>query len=198
MARWWNHNTYYHRALLRRLPRHCDRALDVGCGDGTFAHALAGRCDVVVALDPDAEQARTARGFCADRANVEVVHSDLLTAPLEPGSFDAITALASLHHLPLAPALARVTELLRPHGTLLVLGVWTDNDTRVDMALNRAAATMNRLYGRLWGPDRMDAPAVMLDMSLRDLRRTVARLLPGATIRRRLLWRYILSWQKPG
>ncbi len=197
MAKAWNHNTYYHPALLRRLPRWCGTVLDIGCGDGTFAHRLTERSTRVVALDPDPAQAKATRQACADCPAVEVIESDFLAADLAPASFDVITALASLHHLPLKPALTRMQALLRPGGRLLVLGVWTDNRTSLDVALNHAAGVTNRLFQWWWGPDRMHAPATMPGMTLADLRREAAQVLPGVSIQRRLLWCYLLSWQKP-
>ncbi len=43
----WDHNAYYHRLLLRHLPRPCNRVLDVGCGAGAFAVELAKRAERV-------------------------------------------------------------------------------------------------------------------------------------------------------
>src|ERR1039457_293442 len=43
----WDHNAYYHRLLLRHLPRPCNRVLDVGCGAGAFAVELAKRAEHV-------------------------------------------------------------------------------------------------------------------------------------------------------
>ena len=128
---------------------------------------------------------------------MSVLHGDFLTADLEPGAFDVVTALASVHHLPFNAAIQRSREVLRPGGTLLVLGIWTDNTTAVDQVLNRGAGLLNRLCQRIWGPDVMNAPARMPAMTLRDVRRAAAVLVPRATVRRHLLWRYVLVWHKP-
>jgi 2-polyprenyl-3-methyl-5-hydroxy-6-metoxy-1,4-benzoquinol methylase len=50
----WDHNAYYHRLLLRQMPQHCRRVLDVGCGAGAFAARLAQRSEQVDALDRSA------------------------------------------------------------------------------------------------------------------------------------------------
>lgn len=197
LHRAWNHNTRYHRRLLRLVPDGCERALDIGCGDGTFAKRLASKSSEVVALDADSSQVELARSTCAGLVNVSVVHSGLLSADLDHAAFDVVTALASLHHLPFTPAIGKVSELLRPGGRLIVLGVWTDSTTWQDSALNHAASATNRLYQRIWGPDRMDAPATMPEMTLSEIRRETALVLPESSVRRCLLWRYILTWQKP-
>jgi 2-polyprenyl-3-methyl-5-hydroxy-6-metoxy-1,4-benzoquinol methylase len=59
----WNHNIHYHDLVLRLLPHHCSRALDVGCGTGLLARKLAEFCDEVIAIDLDHDaiwRARTA------------------------------------------------------------------------------------------------------------------------------------------
>lgn len=47
----WNHNVHYHDLLLRSVPARCRAALDVGCGDGTFARELASRASKVTGVD---------------------------------------------------------------------------------------------------------------------------------------------------
>ena len=37
----YNHNEHYAELLLRQVPAGCQNALDIGCGDGAFAHRLA-------------------------------------------------------------------------------------------------------------------------------------------------------------
>jgi SAM-dependent methyltransferase len=157
---------------------------------------LAAKSALVLALDSDPAQVERARDVCADLANVSVLHGDFLTAELEPGAFDVVTALASVHHLPFSAAIERSCQLLRPGGTLIVLGLWTDNTTAADVVLNHAAGVMNKVYQRIWGPDVMNAPATTPEMTLRDVRRETATLLPGADVRRHLLWRYVLVWHK--
>jgi ubiquinone/menaquinone biosynthesis C-methylase UbiE len=41
------HNEHYHKFLLKQLPEHCDHVLEIGCGTGTFARALAARSNHV-------------------------------------------------------------------------------------------------------------------------------------------------------
>jgi SAM-dependent methyltransferase len=200
----WNHNIHYHDELLRLLPANPGRVLDVGSGDGLFARRLAGyvgRVGLVIALDIDPDQVRAARATCSDAANVTVLCGDVLSpdlSELAPGSFDAITSLAVLHHLPLPDALTRMARLLRPGGALLVLGLWPATSTLLDVAVSVLAAVVNRAYILRRGPGHMTAPAQEPVLPLRELRREVQLLLPGAVVRRRLLWRYVLVWRKPG
>jgi hypothetical protein len=42
--------------------------------------------------------------------------------PLRDAGYDAMTAVSSLHHMPLQAALARLTGLLCPGGVLFVVG----------------------------------------------------------------------------
>ena len=52
----------------------------------------------------------------------EWLESDLLdpAVPLRDAGYDAMTAVSSLHHMPLQAALARLTGLLCPGGVLVV------------------------------------------------------------------------------
>jgi 2-polyprenyl-3-methyl-5-hydroxy-6-metoxy-1,4-benzoquinol methylase len=104
----FNHNDHYHRFLLRRVPANCARALDVGCGSGTFARALAARSAEVDAIDRSAEMIASATG----PPNVHFVHADV--REYELGSYDFVSCVASLHHLPFAETVVRLRDALRP------------------------------------------------------------------------------------
>ncbi len=120
----WNHNRHYHATLLREVPPRCGRALDVGCGDGVFARELASLTGHVDAIDSDAAVLHRTRDQSKAPANLSFILADFLSYPVAAEAYDFVAALASLHHLPLEPALAKMTRSLRPGGVLAVLGIW--------------------------------------------------------------------------
>lgn len=79
----WDTNAYYQRLLLRKLPRSCQRVLDVGCGAGAFAARLAQHSAQVDAVDRAAVMIEEARRRTP--GNVSCVLADVLTDPL-PGT----------------------------------------------------------------------------------------------------------------
>jgi SAM-dependent methyltransferase len=99
------------------------RALDVGCGEGADAVWLAQRGWEVTALDIAAAALERAEQH-ARRAGVQVrwLHRGLLEAPLEPGSFDLVSAqYPALRHSADDAAIRALLSLVAPGGTLLVV-----------------------------------------------------------------------------
>ena len=130
-------------------------------------------------------------------ANVLFILADFLAYPIDPDAYDFVAALSSLHHMPFEPALEKMTRALRPGGVLAVLGIWPVVTTQ-DRIVSGAAVVANRTYQLLRGPDRVTAPTAPPTMTLDDVQVRAAQLLPGARVRRRLLWRYTIVWTKPG
>lgn len=90
------------------LPRTPSRILEVGCGTGELARALAGRGHDVTAIDPQAPEGPIFRKVTLEEF-----------AESEP--FDAVVASTSLHHIhDLAAALDKIRSLLRPGGVLIL------------------------------------------------------------------------------
>jgi len=75
-----------------------------------------------VGIDPDETALAGAAHRVADRTNVTLVRGDVMTADLQEAGFDLVAAVASIHHLPLEPALGRLATLVRPGGSLAIVG----------------------------------------------------------------------------
>ena len=191
----WDHNIAYHGTLLSALPHGAERALDVGCGDGTFARMVAGRVRQVDAIDKSPQMIATAAQL-GRPANVNFEVADFLTADLPENSYDYISMLAVAHHMPFADAIDRARRLLRPAGVLAVLGLYR-RQTPVDIAATLAAAPVNQAFLAWHGRSAYPAPIANPQLGLREIRSTARRLLPGCEVRRLLLWRYLLLWRRP-
>jgi len=196
------HANRYEERLLAHVPRPCGQALDLGCGAGTLTVALAEAADHVLGVDLSPEMVRLARQRCADCTNVEFVVGDFLTLPLSPASFHCITAVAVLHHVPLAAALERVKVLLRPGGVLLVLDLFRDTGIG-----DRLRSVVAFLVDRATQPRRPHSRELHVAWeehgagdtypTVPEARALYGRMLPGCTFQRHLLWRYSVVWTKP-
>lgn len=201
----WNHNTHYHDYLLRHAPARCADALEVGCGSGEFARLLARRSEHVLALDLSTEMLRVAREHSAAFSQIEYVQADVMTYTLPAGQFDCIASIATLHHLALEDVLPRLKAALKPGGVLLVLDLCRD-DGIGDLLQSAAAVPVHMALKRIRGGNQPQSPEMRAAWdahghdeqypSVSEVRRACADLLPGAQVKRHLLWRYSLVWAK--
>jgi SAM-dependent methyltransferase len=192
----WNHNIRYHDIVLRAVPANCRRALDVGCGIGFLVRKLANYSESVTGIDVDRETLSHAACSPDLNSRVQFVEGDVMTYPFSSASFDFITAVASLHHLPLRPALRRLRDLLRPSGMLAIIGLYRAQ-TLADFAVDAAAFPANWILRAVHGWSEVAAPKQDARETLHEIRDACDTMLPGAEIRRLLLFRYSLIWRKP-
>jgi ubiquinone/menaquinone biosynthesis C-methylase UbiE len=191
----YNHNEHYANLLLRQVPSSCQNALDIGCGDGGLARRLADRFGIAVTgIDPNRAMIERAQ-VTTSASKVQFVEADFMHYDFDD-RFDFITATASLHHMPLEPALEKMASLLRPGGVLAVLGCFREAGL-TDLGIALVAAPVNTFYALSHGWSYSGAPTRPADMPLREIRKSVSSHLPDACLRRLLLWRYLLTWQKP-
>jgi SAM-dependent methyltransferase len=195
--RTWNHNVAYHHLVRRSVPQggrvHSRHRAD----RGRLARELSGPGRHVLGIDPSAEMIEAARQDNADVPGLEFAEADFLTAQLPAESFDFVCFVASLHHMDQVSALAKAAEMLRPGGRVVVIG------------LARAATPHEELVSGLCAPIvwfndlRPDfggvggAPITEPDLGWHETRELVRGALPEAAFRRRLYFRYSLSWTKP-
>ena len=99
------------------------RVLEVGCGPGPVARALAVWPGVgeVVGLDPSPRFLELAKERLGDIRNLTFVEGDARALPLDDATFDVLVFHTALCHIP-GPegALAEAFRVLRPSGWLAV------------------------------------------------------------------------------
>jgi SAM-dependent methyltransferase len=130
-----------------------DRLLAAGCGAGDAPLVAAGRTGV--GLDFSSEQLRLAR----ERVPAALVQGDMTALPFAADAFDAVAALYSLIHVPMADhrtVLDEFARVLRPGGTLLVTegGTewrgsnpdWLDSGTEMHWSMAGTEATREQLH----------------------------------------------------
>jgi SAM-dependent methyltransferase len=146
-----------------------------------------------------------ARARSAGYPNVDYQVADVTAYDLPAERFDCVASIATLHHLPLEPTLARMAGSLKPGGTLLVLDLFQEEGL-ADRLLSLAAVPTS-LGLRLLKTGRLRAPAEVraawaehgrsdVYPALAQVRRACAAVLPGARVKRHLLWRYSIVWKK--
>ena len=124
--------------LLRFVsPRGDERALDVGCGAGALAFALAPHVREVVAVDLVPELLEEGRKRAERFPNVTFVEGDATKLPFELGSFDLVGSLRTLHHIPRPElAVAELARVTRMRGRVLVVDQIAPVDPLAALELN--------------------------------------------------------------
>lgn len=138
---WYRGRRLILRSELGRLGlNHGARILDAGCGSGRTLEDLAAYGTVSgLELDPDAAE------FAASRGCGEVKQGNLEHLPWDDGTFDLITCLDVLEHVPDdRGALAELRRVVKPGGWLVL----TVPAYQVLWSLHDAANHHYRRYSR--------------------------------------------------
>src|SRR5256885_5649481 len=125
-----------------------ERALDVGCGAGALALALAPLVREVVGVDRVPELLELAR----ERAprNATFVEADATHLPYSNGEFDLAGTLRTLHHVPRPElVLAELVRVTRPGGRVLVIDQLAPVDPLEAIAVDRFERARDPGHARL-------------------------------------------------
>jgi len=95
-----------------------DPAADVGCGTGLFTRLLAARGIDVVGIDPNEDMLAEARAAGGAR----YVRGEASATGLADASVSLVTVAQAFHWIPIEPALAEFSRVLRPGGR--VAAIW--------------------------------------------------------------------------
>lgn len=142
------------------------RLLDVGCGPGTVALALADLFDEVVGVDPDAGMLQEAVRLAAERSITNVTwrlaRAEELTSDV--GRFRVATFAQSFHWMDRALVARRTFALLEPGGAFVHVGGAEVTTPPPPMAPDQPPppdVQIRRLAERYLGPERRAGQGVL-------------------------------------
>ncbi len=120
-------------------PQSGDKAIDLACGPGSVACALAARAKRVVGLDATEAMLDQARAL-AERQGVDNIEwrvGDAYQAPYPDGSFEIVTCRFAFHHFENpAFAFAEMVRLAAPGGRVVVCDGMASEDPVKAAAFN--------------------------------------------------------------
>jgi SAM-dependent methyltransferase len=201
----WTANNHYHDFLLKHVPQNCEDALEIGCGTGAFARLLAKRSKRVLALDLSSEMIRVARSHSRQFDNLEFQLADAMTWDFPQSRFDFICSIATLHHLQQRELFVKIKNALKHRGVLVVLDLVESNslvERMLDVFGFGVSGSLRLIHnGRLKPPREVRKAWEQHGKhdhysTVSQMRALADEILPGASVRRHLLWRYSLVYQK--
>ncbi len=116
--------------LVRDTGAQGKRVLDLGCGPGFIANAVAAHVAEVLGLDPSPNMIAAARAHAAPNAQFEVGSSENLSAVQAP--VQLVTIGRAFHWMDRPGTLADLDPLIAPGGAIALL-----NDRPVDAPMNQ-------------------------------------------------------------
>ena len=200
-----DHSSQYDDFLLRHVPSPCRESLEIGCGTGVFSRLLAKSSERVLALDLSPNMIRIARERSASFPNIDFQVADVMARELPAEKFDCVATVATLHHLPMAEVLPKLKRALKVNGVLLILDLFQAEG--LADALTSALAVPVSIGLRLVRHGRMMPPRHVREawaehgrhdsyLTMAQVHKVCEDMLPGAEVRKHLLWRYSVIWKK--
>jgi ubiquinone/menaquinone biosynthesis C-methylase UbiE len=128
----------YAKGLVQRTAARTDEALDIGCGAGHLAFALAPYLGRVVALDPSPGMLATVADGAAQRglSRIEVRRGNAESLPFPDGAFPLVCTRYSSHHWRrLETAIQEMRRVLAPGGHALIIDTLGAEDALTDTYL---------------------------------------------------------------
>jgi ubiquinone/menaquinone biosynthesis C-methylase UbiE len=135
--------------------RGTEQVLDLGCGAGHMALAMAPRAAHVTAVDVTPDMVATATRLAGERdvANVTFRVADVVDLPFADGQFDVVTSRVAAHHVAdPRNALSEAFRVLRPQGRLLVIDSVAPEDAALDTFMNCVELLRDASHVRNWRP----------------------------------------------
>jgi len=118
-------------------PQPADAVLDIACGPGAFALAVAPRVRVVSGVDLTSEMLKRACAYQAEKqiTNAAFIRSDAEQLPFPDSTFDLVSCQCTFHHLPKPLVVLReMIRVAKPEGRLLIIDpLAPESDSKYDI-----------------------------------------------------------------
>lgn len=200
----WDHNSHYHGYLLKQLPKVCQNVFEIGCGTGSFSRLLSQHAEHVLAIDLSPVMIELAQQRSVKYSNIDFQVADAMKWDFPKKQFDCIVSIATLHHLPLEHILLKMKAALKPNGVLMVLDLYKAEGIK-DFLLSIPAMPVHTILKLKHTGRIRTSPAVKAAwaahgahdtyLHLSEVGRICCDVLPGAVIKKHLLWRYSMIWK---
>jgi len=159
----------------------------------------------VTGIDLSAEMIQVARARSSRVENLEFQLADAMTYEFPPSPFNFICSIATLHHLDQRELLPKLKDALKPGGVLVVLDL-VESSGLVERMVDAVALGVSSGL-RLIHNGRLQPPAEVRKAweqhgkhdhysTIKQMRALADEILPGSSVKRHLLWRYTLVYQK--
>src|SRR3569623_113034 len=139
-----------YRRLLELMPAR-RAVLDLGCGPGKIARALAPHVDEVLAIDPSAAMLRTGQALDGgERSNIRWRLAAAEDAPLSDAAFDLAVAGAAIHWMDPAIVFPRLARALAPGARLALVDGDAPSAAPWHAAYQQVIVAWGERLGRTW------------------------------------------------
>lgn len=122
------------------IPSDVQTILDVGCGNGAFLNSLPDLYEAV-GLDSSQEELKYVK--------TKAVHGDIADLPFEQSSFDLVTCLEVIEHLPIGAFEKALYELQRVSKKYIIISVPNREDLHYNLVICPACRCWFNAYRHL-------------------------------------------------
>jgi len=196
----------YDEFLVHLVPSQASSVLDVGCGLGRLSKSLATSNRRVIGIDFSSEMIVRAKALEDNSASLKFHCADFLTTQFEEPAFDSVISVATLHHLPLQTAVERMTELVRPGGTLIIHDLRAESNfmERISSVMAGVVNCFSRFHRTGQFMENAALRKAWLNhggsetyLTMEQVKLLAASFSPAAKTYKHWFWRYTVVWQKP-
>ena len=187
--RWWDKQSEF-RPLHEINPLRLDwinqicplqgrRVVDVGCGGGILADAMARRGADVLGVDLASKSLRVAQLHALEAETPNVAYREISAEALaaeQPGGFDVVTCMEMLEHVPDPASIARACAMLVRPGGWVFFSTINRNPKSFAFAIIGAEYLLNLLprgthaYAKLIRPNELARFCRAAELTLRQSR----------------------------